>query len=289
MGEEEDPPVAGVEECPPGGIAPGSPPGGETLGPLPVDTGSVPRHRYSSSLEFEGIAGGVLSVQFNGDTGNNYQYQNLRANLSSVFALGGTSTGNSSSWGTSSSIPQKNNIYYYLKSGQNKPAIAELNSDENTVIKLAYWWNNSVDEITSMKIYASNTSAITGKIRTEASSVIRPHYIKSGIAGFTVFHGGKKRYFKSYDDAIEYAGETSEKEALETNQKKDAVDTEVTRSIDENTARPSATQGIIPEECNSRDGCKNCSSGRENCPFFAGEVLLETVVTAVAVGNPPWH
>lgn len=112
-------------------------------------------------------------AQLNGDTtGTNYPKQRLIGNGASVQALSYTSIGmipitsvlNNS--GTS-----KSSTFIYPISGQNRPILSDMRTSGGELTNTeqvgfyASWWNNSVDEITSMKIYSSNTNAITGKIR----------------------------------------------------------------------------------------------------------------------------
>lgn len=136
---------------------------------------------------------------------------------------------------------------------------------------------------------ANAVGAITGKIRSERTATVTPQYTSSGISGFSVFAWGLRRQFKEYENALEWAREAASGAAMETNEKKGAVETTVSVSVKENTARPSATKGATPSVCGTREKCKGCIGNIEECSESDGEIMLDTIVSAVATGNPSWH
>ena len=116
-------------------------------------------------LEFLGEYGGILDLraQFNGDTGSNYTYQYLRGNSSTTSAATSTLTYNEFLDGQANSTNSAL-MYLYPKSGENRPSLNRIYSRANRLGLRGNWWNNSADEITSIKVYGSNTNTITGKL-----------------------------------------------------------------------------------------------------------------------------
>ena len=116
-------------------------------------------------LEFLGEYGGSLNLraQFNGDTGSNYTYQYLRGNSSTTSAATSTLTYNEFLDGQANSTNSAL-MYLYPKSKENRPSLNRIYSRANRLELRGNWWNNSADEITSIKVYGSNTNTITGKL-----------------------------------------------------------------------------------------------------------------------------
>ena len=133
---------------------------------------------------------------------------------------------------------------------------------------------------------ANAIGAITGKIRSEKTAVISPEYSSSGVSGYMVNIWGTGKRFKVYEDALEYAQKAASEEAMETNNKKGAHDTLVRIDISENKARPNATQGPGYNECGTKRKCQDCIGNSKNCQAESAEIIIETMVTAVAAGNP---
>ena len=111
-----------------------------------------------------------LRMQFNGDVSANYPCQKLRAYLSNVEAH--PSTNSYVEFGRSDLLflnkETKVDCYIYPTSGQNRPMLSDIASQYSTgyvVSKDATWWNNTADEITSIKIYATGGTTLTGTIR----------------------------------------------------------------------------------------------------------------------------
>jgi hypothetical protein len=127
--------------------------------------------RINGAIKVEHISSKVvgsnawLHLQINGDTSGNYSSQKLDSSLSSVVA--GTASNNFIYLGAYITSSDITNGYFYLypQSGQNRPCLNYYNWDSSAFSFRSECWNNSVDEITSMKIYASNTNLVTGKIR----------------------------------------------------------------------------------------------------------------------------
>ena len=115
-------------------------------------------------VEFVGEGSAPIKMQINGDTGSNYTQQRLRSQASSVSSASVSDTSHylveNTSYGTCGFTH-----WLYPQSGQNRPSLNENESKGQELDKKAFWWNNTADEITSMKIYASNTNLVTGTIR----------------------------------------------------------------------------------------------------------------------------
>jgi len=109
-----------------------------------------------------------LEVQFNSDTGSNYTYQQLYGQSSTAGAGTATETYTALSYNATISV-MSGILYIYPKSGEYRPILMDKwTYGENTNAVRANWWLNSADEITSMKVSATNTTAMTGKIRVSA-------------------------------------------------------------------------------------------------------------------------
>jgi hypothetical protein len=114
-------------------------------------------------IEFVGETDADLRLRINGDTGSNYIDQYLYANSASVSAATITTSYSmlmNDSNGESSSM----SAYIYPKSGEDR---AILSRSAYRLVRMKYngfWWSNSVDEITSLKVYANVSSTITGKL-----------------------------------------------------------------------------------------------------------------------------
>ena len=108
---------------------------------------------------------GIISMQLNGDTGSNYTAQFLRSSISTVSA--GSSTGTSHTLVNSTSTGKVNTCecIIYPKSGADRPQLTSMYERENSLDFFAQWYNDTVSEITSIKVYASSTSTKTGKLK----------------------------------------------------------------------------------------------------------------------------
>ncbi|MCP4103862.1 MAG: hypothetical protein GY750_20955 [Lentisphaerae bacterium] len=170
-----------------------------TIDPVPMMT--VVEHDiagvdFSAGITISGIEGdridGAIKVEFmgegasniqailNNDSGSSYTEQRLQAFGSTTQAVSSTKTEINLSAGTGVSACS---AWIYPQSGQNRPVL-RVNQSEITggwIDIRALWWNNTADELTSMKIYANNTNAITGKIRISA-----PVNTKQASPSFTV-------------------------------------------------------------------------------------------------------
>jgi hypothetical protein len=114
-------------------------------------------------VEFVGGAPQNMNVQLNGDTGTNYHYQVLVGVTSSAVA-GSTTLAHFRLVDNGSSVVSPH-MWIYTKSGQNRPALSEYQNGENSVSKRAHWWNNTSDNITSIKVFAEGVSVVTGTLR----------------------------------------------------------------------------------------------------------------------------
>ena len=119
---------------------------------------------FMYKLEFVGnIPTGTpqFRVQLNDDsTTSNYNLQYLRGTNSSAIAS--TSVGDFTwCWGNKASTFE---TYIYPKSGSSRVSLSTNGYAENYLELTAGWWSNSIDEIISLKVFASTASSITGKL-----------------------------------------------------------------------------------------------------------------------------
>lgn len=115
-------------------------------------------------LEFLGDGNPELRMQINSDVGSNYIRQYLRGNSSTTSATSLTQT----SFLVADPTVLKQTaltLYIFPQSGENRPMLGDWCGNENDMQIHAGWWSNTADEITSLKLYASNTNTVTGKFR----------------------------------------------------------------------------------------------------------------------------
>jgi hypothetical protein len=115
------------------------------------------------STGINAASGLSLRFQINGDSGSNYIEQALEGIGASVFAS--TST---RSYGrllaTSPSQVSQFSMYIFPKSGSNRPMLLEAGYREAQIDKVANWWLNQSDEITSIKVFSGGSSTVIGKL-----------------------------------------------------------------------------------------------------------------------------
>jgi N-methylhydantoinase A/oxoprolinase/acetone carboxylase beta subunit len=124
---------------------------------------------------------------------------------------------------------------------------------------------------------ANAAGAITANIRAEKKARVVPEYTASGISGYGVFSEKGVGNFKTYQKALDAALKAASSDAVEAAKARGAGDASVKTDVFENKAEVPIVfaDGFRPEEEN-RDT-------QETDSF-----LVETVVTAVAVGRPAW-
>ena len=105
-----------------------------------------------------------IRMELNSDTAANYPEQLLKGDTSTTSAASATRNYIVLAKLQNGDQAQFNH-YLYPKSGENRPMLTECSYDENALEKLAQWWNNSADSISSIKIYASSSNAITGTLK----------------------------------------------------------------------------------------------------------------------------
>ena len=116
-------------------------------------------------LEWLGDTAANLRMQINGDTGSNYVDQYLQGSGASATAATATTTYFLMKSGTDASEQSEFEFYIHPKSGNNRPGLNYQSNDEDTVRFGAKTWLNSVDQITSIKVFASTTATTTGTLR----------------------------------------------------------------------------------------------------------------------------
>jgi len=112
-----------------------------------------------------------LRMQINSDTSANYEEQTVYTDNSTVAASEADTTyfilcrlqnANQSAF----------TAYLYPRDdGLTRPMISRQDFDDNAIYHVAHHWNNIVDEITSLKIYASSTDGITGGIKVSRLNI----------------------------------------------------------------------------------------------------------------------
>ena len=116
----------------------------------------------------KGADAGYLQMTLNGDTGSNYEYQILRGYGATANAATGTVSGVNldQHYGQISSFAK---LILFPVSGKYRPILLELSYKNSvgdlTIALIPYWWHNTADEITSIKIANSVTTAIKGFIQ----------------------------------------------------------------------------------------------------------------------------
>lgn len=134
---------------------------------------------------------------------------------------------------------------------------------------------------------ANAVGAITGCIRAEVVISINPDYSASGIFGYTVFTKSGKASFVDYEKALEHAKKHGRLQAHDSAVAKGGMDIEVSVSILENSAEVSSI-GAGGAKCGTMDKCKGCPGNSYDCEDSGNMVLIETKITASAVGKPSW-
>ena len=156
----------------------------KTIDPVPMETlveYDIAGVDFSAGITITGLQGdrinGAIKVEYvgvdistdirmqiNSDTSSNYTNQTLYGNNSTATASSSTTTYFNLADGNGD--VSYFNTWVYPNSGQNRPCLSEFAGRNNVrITKDAFWWNNTADEISSMKIYASNTALLTGTIR----------------------------------------------------------------------------------------------------------------------------
>jgi len=133
------------------------------------DTISITGNSYGL-IKIEGLikntTGDIeLRAQFNADTGSNYEEQDLKADSATSSAAANTRT-----YLTLCKLQNANMSYFetymYLpNTGRSRPAVTRMGYDDNAVEHISQAWDNTADEITSIKIFASSTDGITGTLK----------------------------------------------------------------------------------------------------------------------------
>lgn len=116
-------------------------------------------------IEWLGSGSPKLEVQFNSDTGTNYYQQSLRGNNSTASAAAASADHHTLKASGDAGEQSLGEIYLYPKSGEYRPSLAKTLLDEDDIRFYGNWWQNSADEITSIKVYASTTSTMSGQIK----------------------------------------------------------------------------------------------------------------------------
>ncbi|MCD6321434.1 MAG: hydantoinase/oxoprolinase family protein [Clostridiales bacterium] len=134
---------------------------------------------------------------------------------------------------------------------------------------------------------ANAVGAITGCIRAEVIISITPDYSADGIYGYTVFTKDGKASFADYDIAVEHAKKHGRSEAYDSAISKGGQDIDVSISVMENSADVSAI-GAGGINGGTMDKGNGDPGNSYDCENSGNIVLIETKITASAVGKPSW-
>jgi len=123
--------------------------------------------------------------------------------------------------------------------------------------------------ITKEAAVANAVGAITGNIAVEEEVIVRPRYEVFGVAGYACYTSEGKKEFADYDEALEWAR------------------SEVVRIAEENAVRRGA--GQVSVIVDTRNNSVKLSGAYASDNGESGNLLLlETVVTARAIGTLKW-
>lgn len=106
----------------------------------------------------------VMLVQFNNETSFQYIRQDFLVDGSTIDANINTGANDLQLGNLEAGTETHSVMYIYPKAGGKRVVLNKEISEEVIIEHSAQWWKNSVDELTSMKIFASNGNVMTGKI-----------------------------------------------------------------------------------------------------------------------------
>lgn len=132
-----------------------------------IDISGIEGDRIDGPIKVEFVGSSVstnsLRMILNNIQTSSYSYQWLQSISSSISA--GSITTTLLTLTDLVNTTCLSNQLIYLKSGQNRPVLQNRIYNENSNRFDSTWLNNSTNEITSIKIFADNNNAVTGKIR----------------------------------------------------------------------------------------------------------------------------
>ena len=135
---------------------------GDTLSGLNLDSYKMVKIEW---LGANTSGNDALKVQFNGDAGSNYARQYLRANTGTASAASSTAETFLNLTLPRSGEQCSGVMYLYPKSGEYRPTLTVYSADESFINFTAGWYQESATEITSIKLFNSSTSSMSGEIR----------------------------------------------------------------------------------------------------------------------------
>jgi hypothetical protein len=106
-----------------------------------------------------------LNIRINGDSGSNYNLQELTGTSTTASASNATGTA-IDNMKVDSTYPILTELYIFPSTGKYRPILQKITDySTNTRVQLiAGWWLNTSDNIQDILFYATSTNAITGKI-----------------------------------------------------------------------------------------------------------------------------
>jgi len=107
-----------------------------------------------------------VRMQFAGDAASNYDWQRLRGNNSTASSALLNSTSFRIADPSSGQPPSYFEYYIYPQAGENRPALGTWWGGAQNIVNFnALWWDDSVTELDSIKIFGSNSNAMAGTLR----------------------------------------------------------------------------------------------------------------------------
>ena len=120
---------------------------------------------------------------------------------------------------------------------------------------------------------ANAVGAITGSISVEERIVIKPRYTVAGVEGYDCFSPRVKKHFDDYEEAKDWAMQEAKKVVVELAIARGATSYDVSIELNENNTEINVLASQSEEE------------GQEES---TREILLETTITARAIGGLKW-
>lgn len=143
---------------------------GHTFSNLKGDSTTLYKLEFLGETDASGTT--WIRAQINGDTTSNYIHQYLRSYASVADAVNVTYPYINFMHNFIGGIEEMGTIecYIYPRSGADRPmlsksAVEHIAGVQWSTNHVATWWGNSADEVTSIKVFGSNSNALTGTLK----------------------------------------------------------------------------------------------------------------------------
>lgn len=124
---------------------------------------------------------------------------------------------------------------------------------------------------------ANAVGAITGSISVEERIIIKPRYTAAGVKGYDCFSPRVKRHFDKYEKAKDWSKDEAKELVGELAMARGATSYDVSIEMDENKTEINVLGSQSEEEEQEEQGEE-----------YTREILLETIITAKAIGSLKW-